>query len=497
MMANSARDPYWQAAIRAEVLDHPGFQEVIEDTCSTCHMPMARFTAAANGGSGQIFTNLAAAGVAPGATITGQQPGGAIAQHATLAMDGVSCTLCHQIKADGFGERHSFDGGFAIDTVVPYGTRQVFGPFEIDAGRTTIMRSSSRFTPAKADHLGESELCATCHTLFTNHIDRDGHIGGELPEQVPYLEWLHSSYRTETSCQECHMPLADGEVPITAVLGQPRSQVSTHVFRGGNRYMLSLLGDYGSELGVVATREELDAAINRTDENLGEMAARVALENVRRSGSLLTAEVVVENLTGHKLPTAYPSRRAWLHFKVTDAAGTVLFESGAAAADGSIEGNDNDADAEHFEPHFDVISDAAQVQIYEPVLVDSEGHVTTGLLFASDYIKDNRLLPRGFDKSTADDSIAVKGAAFADSDFSGGSDRVRYSIDVGSDRGAIVVEVELLYQSIGYRWAQNVGRHGTAESDRFLGYFRDTAGGSAVRIEGARAEVAGQDDRQR
>jgi hypothetical protein len=173
----------------------------------------------------------------------------------------------------------------------------------------------------------------------------------------------------------------------------------------------------------------------------------------------------------------------------------VLFESGAAADDGRIEGNDNDDDPARFEPHFDVISDAAQVQIYEPVLVDSEGQVTTGLLFASDYVKDNRILPRGFDKSTADDSVDVHGEASSDSDFTGGSDRIRYAVDIGSHRGAIVVEVELLYQSIGYRWAQNVGRHGTAESDRFLGYYRDTAGGSAVRIEGARAEVAGQDDR--
>ncbi len=42
MMANAARDPYWHAGVRREVIDHPTAQAAIEDKCSTCHMPMAR-----------------------------------------------------------------------------------------------------------------------------------------------------------------------------------------------------------------------------------------------------------------------------------------------------------------------------------------------------------------------------------------------------------------------------------------------------------------------
>ncbi len=54
MMANAARDPYWRASVQEEILSYPDYQAVIEDTCATCHMPMARFTAAAAGGQGQI-----------------------------------------------------------------------------------------------------------------------------------------------------------------------------------------------------------------------------------------------------------------------------------------------------------------------------------------------------------------------------------------------------------------------------------------------------------
>ncbi|MGH8639797.1 MAG: hypothetical protein ACREUZ_21935, partial [Burkholderiales bacterium] len=40
IMANSSRDPYWQAAVRREVIDHPKAAAGIEDECAVCHMPM-------------------------------------------------------------------------------------------------------------------------------------------------------------------------------------------------------------------------------------------------------------------------------------------------------------------------------------------------------------------------------------------------------------------------------------------------------------------------
>ena len=110
--------------------------------------------------------------------------------------------------------------------------------------------------------------------------------------------------------------------------------------------------------------------------------------------------VFVENLGGHKLPTAYPSRRSWLHVTVRDRNDKVIFESGALRPDGSIAGNDNDADPRRFEPHYNEITSGEQVQIYEDIMGDTKGDVTTGLLTAVRYLKDNRLLPQGFDKRT-------------------------------------------------------------------------------------------------
>ena len=120
-----------------------------------------------------------------------------------------------------------------------------------------------------------------------------------------------------------------------------------------------------------------------------------------------------------------------------DRNGAAVFESGAMQADGSIKGNDNDRDAGTFEPHYSEIDSADQVQIYEAIMTNAAGKVTTGLLSGVRYVKDNRLLPTGFDKATAGADIAVRGAVLADGDFIGGEDRDPLCGGGPSGRGAI------------------------------------------------------------
>jgi hypothetical protein len=469
MMANSARDPYWHAGVRREVTDHPGARAAIEDKCSTCHMPMARFDAAAAGGRGEVFANLPAA------------------EHA-LAADGVSCTVCHQIAAAGLGEQESFDGGFRIATDAV--ARGVFGPHEIDKGRASVMRSSSAFTPSAGNHIQRSELCATCHTLYTTALNDAGEQIGTLPEQVPYQEWLHSDYRQTRSCQSCHMPVVGVDMPISAIMGQPRAHFSQHTFRGGNAFVLGLLNKYRDELGVKALPQELDAAIAETKAYLGSQAATLAITAAKLTGQRLDVDVAIASTTGHKLPTAYPARRAWLHVVVTDDSGNVLFESGAQRPDGAIVGNDNDADAARFEPHYDEIVSADQVQIYESIMVDAQGALTTGLLRGVRYAKDNRLLPRGFDKRNASAEVAVHGEAEQDANFVAGGDSVRYRLDLGRrPAGAVHVTAQLMYQSIGYRWAENLRSYDAPETQRFVRYYSESIAGTAVQLARAAADV--------
>lgn len=462
MMAHSARDPYWQAGVRREVTDYPDAQAEIEDSCSTCHMPMARTLARAEGGLGKVFENLEAARQGD--------------PNAMFALDGVSCTTCHQIRSDNFGEESSFDGNFVIATATE---PQIFGPFDVDDGLRRVMQSASGFTPETATHIQESELCATCHTLFTTSLDGDGSEQSRFPEQVPYLEWRHSAYAESQSCQSCHMP-ETSLAPISSVLGEPRENFSQHVFRGGNAFMLELLDRYRDELMVSAPSSDLQRAAEATREHLQTATAELEILRVTREDDQLVIDLEVANLAGHKLPTAYPSRRVWIHLTVSSGNGNVLFESGAMRGDGSIEGNDNDADAGSFEPHHDVIDDPGQVQIYEPIIVDGAGQLTTGLLSAVTYAKDNRLLPGGFDKASAEAAVMVHGAAQDDTDFQAGGDRIQYRVAAPAAARTVEIQARLMFQTIGYRWAQNLASYDAMETRRFVTYYNENSETSAV-----------------
>ena len=464
MMANSSRDPYWQASVRRETMDHPKAAAAIEDECAVCHMPMSRYEAMVNDREAEVFAHL---------------PFDSDDPSARLAADGVSCSVCHQIEDEKLGGKESFVGRFKISADRTGSERRIYGPFEIDAGLTRIMRSSTGFQPTEGKHIQKSELCATCHTLYTKALGPEGDVVGELPEQMPYLEWLHSDFREEKSCQDCHMPAVAGEMPITSVLGEPREGMSRHVFLGGNFFMLRMLNRYRTDLGVAALPQELEVSAARTIAHLQSDAAEIAIERFELRGDRLEAEVSIKNLGGHKLPTAYPSRRVWLHVTVRHTNNQVVFESGAINEQGLIEGNDNDYDNARYEPHYTEINSSDQVQIYEAIMADPSGVPTTGLLSAVRFVKDNRLLPRGFNKATANEDIAVRGRAAQDPDFSGG-DRVTYSVAIGEAEGPFQVEAELWYQPISYRWASNLREYKAAETDRFVRYFDSMSSTSAV-----------------
>ncbi|MEQ1857845.1 MAG: hypothetical protein ABL963_15430 [Longimicrobiales bacterium] len=466
MMANSARDPYWQAAVRREITDYPEAAGAIEDKCSRCHMPMASVVARGAGGTGSVFANLPV--------------GAAASPNAALAADGVACAACHQIGPDGLGTEASYTGGFQVALDIPAEGRPAYGPFQPDSGGVGIMHSATGLRPTEGLHVQSSELCASCHTLFT-HAVRPGGEGPEFPEQVPYLEWQSSAYATEgTSCQDCHMPLVGEDVPVTSVLGRARPEVSRHQFQGGNFFMMRMLDRYRGELGVTALPQEFALAAARTETHLREATVSLTVSSARVEGSRLLADVDVRNLAGHKFPTAYPSRRAWLHVTVTDARGRTVFESGAFAPDGRIVGNDNDQDPLRFEPHYSEVSRADQVQVYEAVMVSAAGAVTTGLMTADRWVKENRLLPRGFDAREGGARVAVRGEATSDADFVPGGDRTRYAIAVDPAAGPFTVEAELWFQPVAYRWAENLADYDTFETNRFVRYYRSMASGSAI-----------------
>ena len=472
-MANSSRDPYWQAGVRRETIDHAESKAAIENECSICHMPVARYEAKLQGQLNGVFSHL---------------PFSADPKKNAAAADGVTCSVCHQIGPQGLGTPESYVGNFVIDPPKVAGDHAEYGPYAIAGGEQHIMQSSSGgFQPVPGKHITESGICGSCHTLITKPLDGNGKEGNNFYEQMPYPEWEHSGYNGKTSCQACHMPAIPEPTQISSVLGADRTEAAHHTFVGGNFMLSRILEKYGDELSAAAQPAQFNQAVQDALQFLQTQAARVSLSGVQVQDSKLNAVVKVQNLTGHKLPTAYPSRRAWLHFVVRDASGQVVFESGKLRDDGSIAGNDNDDDPLKFEPHYRTISRWDQVEIFEDIMQDQAGKPTTGLLQAVSYLKDNRILPGGFDKQSAPANIAVVGEAASDPNFAAGEASVAYSVWVGNAQGPLTIEAELWYQPVGYRWAHNLLFYNAMEPQRFVRYYDSLAKDGAVRLAHAEA----------
>jgi hypothetical protein len=473
VMANAARDPYWQGSVRRETLDHPQASAAIQTECATCHMPLEFLADKAEGHGTDVFKRLPLR--------AGDPDDG--------AADGVSCTVCHQIQSAGLGTAATYSGSF---NVAAPGTepRPIFGPFESAVTIGKIHAVSTGYTTVESAHIRDAGLCGSCHTLYTTTLGADGKPAGRFPEQMPYLEWLHSDYHDKQTCQQCHMPAVEGQTAIASIMGQPRDGVRLHTFVGANFVLDNMLAAHHDDLAVAAEPAALSAAAAQTTAFLQSQAAQVEIIPAKMESGELAFAVLVKNLTGHKLPTAYPSRRAWLHVTVTGADGRVVFESGKLNADGSIAGNANDADATRYSPHYTLITKPDEVEIFEPILGDSQGHVTTALLSTTQYLKDNRILPAGFDKQTAPVDVAVHGKAADDPDFAAGSCVTHYKIAAGA-AGPWQIAAELLYQPIGYRWAHNLAPYQADETQRFTHYYEDAATHSAVVLAHAETTSAG------
>jgi hypothetical protein len=205
-------------------------------------------------------------------------------------------------------------------------------------------------------------------------------------------------------------------------------------------------------LGVLSNN--FAATLAATDTMLQSAAT---LLNTQQSGAKGKLEFVlrVNSTTGHKLPSAYPSRRALLHVAVKNSQGNVVWESGKVNANGSVVGVEADTNPAGFEPHYDLITAPDQVQVYESIMGDNNGHVTYTLLRGHHYLKDNRLLPSGFNKANASDDVKVVGGALTDDDFVDGSDDVTYRI-ANLPAGSYSVQADLIYQTVAYGYAQNL-----------------------------------------
>lgn len=449
MMANSARDPFWRAQVSHEGISAPGQLAALENECATCHAPLGQY-------SHQL--------------LTGQEYSLTQLETDPLGLDGVSCLACHSQPGDSLGA--FFSGKFKLDT-----QRLAFGPFP--GPYAGPMVDSIGFIPVYGPHIRDAELCASCHTLITETLDLQGNpTGNTFVEQATYHEWLNSSYPGQGStCQSCHVPELPGGAIVSAHYAGtlfPRDY-GLHQFAGANVFMLRMLKAYRDSLDIPATAVQFDSVIARTERMLQQQTLDLDVTLDSRANDTAAFTVRLSNLAGHKFPSGYPSRRAFVEFVLRKQNGDTLFKSGLLGSDYELEGQDPG-----YEPHHRTIVQSDQVQIYELVMADVQGNVTTTLRRGAGALKDNRLVPQGFSMAhTTVDTTGIAGGALADPDFNfengqegSGSDRIAYRAALNGYTDSLRVSARVWYQTVRPAWLDEMFAHNSPAIDRFRNYFQ-------------------------
>ena len=433
---------------------------------------------------------------------------------ASLGRDGVTCLACHLAGADVGNPADGFTGN------IPYALDgKLFAPDEIGKPGD-VMEAAIGLKPERGTQLQESRLCGGCHAInlpvvrsgdcTTNPETSpfEGCVKEFKYEQTTYFEFLNSAYNKDSAsaepglvreCQACHMQnlhatsgtehLAfkvaniqddsffryDNSLPSEYLDLPVRRDYQRHVFPGLNLFLNGfqqqfplLLGhadldwmNVTPEMGVLTQRDVLL-------EFAREKTARITVQNLQSTKDGLRAAVRVDNLTGHNLPSGVGFRRLFIEFSVLDARGNVLWSSGRTDRLGQLlRADGTPLPSEHYpattyEPHHQVIRSPDEVQIYEEVVADEFGVITTGFLNRFDEKKDNRIPPHGFrwDSMYVQPpyDVAPKGEALADPQYGppnratplDGMDEITYDIALppALRKQATAVRARLISQTV-------------------------------------------------
>lgn len=450
MMGLSARDPFWRAKVSHELLIDPAHSIELQNKCTSCHAPMGHFNYMYHGGSSYTMSYLV---------------------NDSLGLDGVSCGGCHEIGTNGLGARFSGD--------IPYDTTfKLFGPFQNP--EIGPMQLYTGFIPTYSTHMDQSKLCSPCHTLQTNSVDLAGNLTGHsFTEQATYHEWENSLYPDDNIvCQRCHMPqLTDSIIIVNQHLnGTPRFPFNQHKFMGGNSLMVNLIKQNKIALGVVAPDASFDSTLSATLNNLNYHTLNVdlSLDSMTLDTAYLNVRLI--NQAGHKFPSGYPSRRAVVQLVVFNQNMDTIFKSGIF--DGNFEVADGFPTA--FQPHYNIINQQNQTQIYQMIMGDVNADITTVLERGDTCLKDNRIPPEGFSTSFYNyDTVKIVGEASADADFNrypngaegGGRDNVHYHIPISGLTENLSAIVNVWYQSVPKGWLTEMFAISSPEIDTFKSMY--------------------------
>jgi len=417
MMANSARDPLFWAAVDVANRDVPG----IGDWCIRCHVPKGwlegRSVKDGLGGVNQQRAN----GCSLSGTVVDSDDD-------NNDFGGINCHFCHRVMPTGpanqptqvfnakvwFDDASSCDGNFGPCRRGPYNY-----PSQTPVGVISEAPHGWKYDPT----IQKSEFCGVCHDIsppgvttdtLRKLILNDGTVTTRpFPLDRTFSEWRASdhadvifanSFRDQDlpglakgeTCQGCHMPNStnpEARACINEASGTRVNNLSVHEFVGSNAFIPQVLkAEYGGP-NFLDREAAFDQTIQWVRDAL-QRSASVAITLDPLSANTLTARVKVTNLSGHKLPSGFiEGRRIWINTVARDSNGVLLWESGAYA------------------PSTGVLTNDAQLKVYESIQGVWERFGQHGQCVATNsstgrkhfnfalhdcIIKDNRIPPKGY-----------------------------------------------------------------------------------------------------
>jgi hypothetical protein len=451
-MGLAGRDPIFFSQLQGETNNLPALTTCMENTCLHCHGVMGQRQLAIDTagqdtkGCEKLFAITPPPEVPFGTpfvrAIVSQWPGArthAQQQYGALARDGISCTVCHHIEATDLGQERSFTGNFVTGPA-----DELYGPYKNNTIVPKPMEHAIGSTPLVADQITGSDLCGSCHNILLPVLDTAGNPRkpmGASYEQTTHLEWVNSDFAPGRanfrSCQDCHMPTqfrgthlafkianieSNAFAPVTnrlpndAITLTERDRYPRHSLHGLNVFLNEMFEQFPLILGArqidymtgTATVPSLITGRNSMLDMAKSDTAAVDIQVLEKTaGGKLRAVVLVTNKTGHYLPSGVGFRRVFLEFLVRDKAGTLLWASGRTNTLGAILNGTTDQmlpseqpvkfPGAPFQPHYQIIERGDQVQIYQELVKDSEGNLTTSFVQRFKEVKDNRIRPKGFD----------------------------------------------------------------------------------------------------
>jgi len=453
-MGLAGRDPVFFSQLESETNNLPELTECIEATCLHCHGVMGQRQLAIDtpGQDNENCKNLFA--IEPPAEVpfgrpfsldmVKQWPGSEnneFQKYGALARDGISCSVCHHISDTDLGLESTFTGNFVTGP-----PDEIYGPYENSTIIPKPMQKSLGITPKFADYFvsGDafsSDLCGSCHNILLPVFSNEGEKLGASYEQATHLEWINSEFapgrENFKSCADCHMPVhykgeklsfeianiessefapTTNRLPDEDITLTERDNFARHSLHGLNVFLNEMFQQFPLILGYrqidVMTGTFSVPGLITGKNSMVDMAQKETAEigvqtlEVTAAGEL-RAVVKVTSLAGHYLPTGVGFRRMFIEFLARDANGNILWASGRTNKLGALvrgtteevlpseEPFNNPTD--QFQPHYQIITSDDQVQIYEEVIEDSDGNVTTSFLRRVNEVKDNRIRPKGFD----------------------------------------------------------------------------------------------------